>query len=89
MYEFRWNVWNTDHIAEHGIGRHEAEYVVEQARRPYPRRSRDDTYLVRGQTPAGTYIQVVYTLDPDNTVYVLHARPLSRREKRRYRRGRR
>jgi hypothetical protein len=33
--------------------------------------------------------QVVYVIDPDGTVYVIHARPLTDREKRRYRRRKR
>jgi hypothetical protein len=32
---------------------------------------------------------VIYVLDPDETVYVIHARPLTDKEKHRYRRGRR
>jgi hypothetical protein len=28
MY-FRWNTWNIEHLAEHGVSADEAEYVVE------------------------------------------------------------
>lgn len=31
-------------------------------------------------------IQVIYVVDPDDTLYVIHARPLTDREKRRFRR---
>ena len=33
---FRWNDWNIEHIAEHGVSPEEAEWVVDHARRPYP-----------------------------------------------------
>jgi len=66
---FRWNEWNTQHIAAHGVDPDEAEIVVTQAKRPYP--------------------QVIYILDEDGTIYIIHARPMTDREKRRYRRKRR
>ena len=34
--EFRWNEWNLDHVSKHGVTPDEAEYVVRNARRPYP-----------------------------------------------------
>jgi uncharacterized DUF497 family protein len=33
-------------------------------------------------------LQVVFVLDDDATVFVIHARPLTDRERRRFRRGR-
>ena len=89
MYEFRWNDWNIDHIAEHGVTTAEAEWIVNNARRPYPEEAGGGRLLVRGQTATGDYLQVSYVLDADDTVYVIHARPLTDREKRRYRRRRR
>ena len=85
MYEFRWNLWNTEHIAEHGVSPEEAEWVVEWARAPYPRRT-GDRFLVRGPTEDGRYLQVVFVIDPPGVVYVIHARPLTARETHRYRR---
>jgi uncharacterized protein len=82
---YRWNVWNVGHIAEHGISPADAEYLVDRARRPYPKIIGDDKRLVIGQTPSGLYVQVIYVLDDDGTAYVIHARPLTDREKRRYR----
>lgn len=32
MYEFRWNVWNIQHIGEHGVDPQAAEFVVNHAR---------------------------------------------------------
>jgi uncharacterized DUF497 family protein len=89
VYEFRWNTWNSEHIADHGITRSEAEDVVIRARRPYPQRVGAGKYLAVGQTSSGSYIQVVYVFDPPGVVFVIHARPLREIEKRRFRRRRR
>jgi uncharacterized DUF497 family protein len=86
MYEFRWNADNEDHIAEHGIAPAHAEYVVQNARPPYPEYRGDGKWRVWGQTSSGDYLQVVFVFDPDGTVYVIHARPLKDIEKRRLRR---
>jgi uncharacterized DUF497 family protein len=89
MVEFRWNEWNLEHATCHGVLPDECEYVVENAAPPYPEKAGDDRWLVRGATGSGWMIQVVYLLDDDRTIYVIHARPLTDREKRRYRRRRR
>ena len=88
MYEFRWNRWNVEHIGAHGVSVRDAEWVVNNAKSPYPRYVGDDRYLVIGQATAGDYLQVVYIFDPPGIVFVIHARPLTPQEKRRYRRGR-
>jgi uncharacterized DUF497 family protein len=87
--EFRWIEWNRGKVATHGVSETEAEYVVEHARARYPRLRADRKLLVWGATGAGRPIQVVYVLDPDDTVFVIHARPLTQREKSRHRRQRR
>jgi uncharacterized DUF497 family protein len=84
--EFRWNAWNVDHIARHGIDPEDAEAVVEDATPPFPKRAPDDKWLVWGQATNGALIQVVFVLDEDDTVFVIHARPLTERERARYRR---
>lgn len=86
-YEFRWIEWNADHIGEHGVLPEEAEYVVRHAKPPWPRREGDEKYRVRGQTAYGEWLQVVYSFEPDKTIFVLHARPLTDHEKRQVRRG--
>jgi hypothetical protein len=87
MLEFRWNAWNIQHIAEHGIEASEAEYVADYARRPYPKMIGDGKWVVIGQTAIGRYLQVIYVDDDDaDTVYVIHARALTDAEKRRLRR---
>jgi len=82
---FRWIDWNRDHVAEHGVEAEEAEAVVRQAVPPFPQQIGDDKLLVMGQGRAGRYLQVIYVLDPDDTVFIIHARPLTEREKKRYR----
>ena len=87
VLEFRWNEWNVEHIARHGVQPGEAERVVAQARRPYPLRREDDEWLVWGRAPGERPLQVVFVLDDDGTVFVIHARPLTERENRRFRKG--
>jgi uncharacterized DUF497 family protein len=88
-YEFRWNAWNIEHVARHAVTTDEAESVVNHAGPPYPTYRGDGKWLVIGQTLAGRYLQVVFVLDPDDVVYVIHARSITDAEKRRYRRRRR
>jgi len=83
---FRWNEWNIEHIAEHGVSPDEAEYVVEHARRPYPELREESKWRVVGGGRGGRWLQVVFVLDSADTAYVIHARPLTEREKRRERR---
>jgi uncharacterized DUF497 family protein len=87
--QFRWNDWNIEHVALHGVEPEEAESVVRQATDPFPLRREDDKWLVWGQGRGGRLLQVVYVLDDDDTVYVIHARPLTAAEKKRLRRRRR
>ena len=84
--EFRWNDWNVEHIATHGVSPNEAELVVRTARRPFPRKIEDDKWLVWGQGQSDRWLQEIFVLDPDQTVFVIHARPLTAQEKRRLRR---
>jgi hypothetical protein len=85
-YEFRWIPWNIAHIGEHGVTPAEAEYVITHARRPYPRRIVNEKYLVHGQSDAGRYLQVIFLLDAGDTVFVIHAMPLTPRQKHQFRR---
>lgn len=45
----------------------------------------DERYLVWGPAGGGRLLQVVFILDPDS-IFVIHARPLTERERSRYRR---
>jgi len=86
---YRWNDWNIGHIADHGMSPAEAEFIVDHARPPYPQMIGEGKRLVMGQSPAGVYGQAIYVLDEDGTAYVIHCRPLTDRERRRFRRSRR
>ena len=86
MYLFRWNEWNVDHIAAHGVGPDEAEHVVNGARRPWPEKIGDEKWRVWGQTPNGRYLQVIYVFSPEDVVFVIHAMPLTETQKGQYRR---
>ena len=83
--EFRWNDWNLDHVARHGVTPEEAEKVITSARSPYPLRREDEKWLVWGRGSGGRFLQVIYIEDDEGTLYVIHARPLTEREKLRYR----
>jgi uncharacterized DUF497 family protein len=83
---FRWNDWNLEHIAGHGVTPEEVEMVVNQASRPYPSAREDGKFLVHGKGQGGQFLQVIFVYDEDRTVYVIHARPMTDPEKRRYRR---
>jgi len=84
--EFRWNDWNVQHIAEHGVDPDEAEEVIETASSPYPRIHGDGRWLVWGRGRGGRLLQAVFVVDEDDSVFVIHARELTGKEKRRYRR---
>jgi len=85
---FRWNDWNRDHIAVHGVSPQEAEFVINRASPPYPEFIGDGKWRVRGPTAAGRFLQVIFVVE-DDYYYVIHARGLSDREKRQLRRRRR
>ena len=85
--EFRWIEWNLEKLAKHGVSAKEAERVIENARRPYPTLLGDDRWLAIGRGNGGRLIQVAFLIDPDSTIFVIHARPLTVREKRRFRRS--
>ena len=86
IYDFRWNDWNEDHIARHGVRSDEAEYVVEHPARGFPRSDGSRKYRAWGQTTTGRYLQVIYIFSPPGVVYVIHSRDLTEPEKHRLRR---
>ena len=87
--EFRWNDWNVEHLANHGVDPDEAEQVVLRAEAPYPKYRGEGKWLARGRGRGGRYLQVIFVLDEDDAVFVIHARPLTQRERKRHRRTRR
>jgi uncharacterized DUF497 family protein len=85
-YDFRWIEWDLEHATCHGVSVSEIEGAVRSARAPFPEVVGDDKWLVVGRGSGGRWIQVIFIFDDDGTVFPIHARPLSDREKRRYRR---
>jgi uncharacterized DUF497 family protein len=79
---FRWNAWNIEHIGRHGVSPSDAEQVICGGRSLY---RGDGKYLVQGRGGGGRWLQAIYVLDDDGTVFVIHARPMPDREKRRWR----
>ena len=55
-------------------------------RPPYPLASADEKFLVWGRTAEGKFLQVVFVMDEEDSVFIIHARPLTDREKKGYRR---
>jgi uncharacterized DUF497 family protein len=85
-YGFRWIAWNVGKIEGHGLVTDDVEYAVNNARRPYPMPIGNEKWLVIGPTPRGRAIQVIYLVDADDSLFVIHARPLTPNERRRQRR---
>ena len=86
-YGFRWIGWNIGKVEGHGLTIEGVERVVNDARRPYPKPLGNEKWLVIGSTSGGKFIQVIYLVDDDDMLFVIHARPLTPKERRR--RGRR
>jgi uncharacterized DUF497 family protein len=69
---FLWDDQNTEHIAKHDVDRTEAEWVVRHAARPYPQKTSKVKWVVKGRTPAGRRIQVIYVeRDADEVILSL------------------
>jgi uncharacterized protein len=86
MHAFRWNAWNVEHIAEHGIRPGDAEVIVDRAQRPWPEKIGYGKWRVWGQTPTGNFLQVIYVFSPEDVGFVIHAMRLNETQKRQYRR---
>jgi len=86
FYDFRWIAWNVAKVESHGLTVDGVEYVVNNARRPYPKPIGNEKWLVIGPTHSGMVIQAIYLVHADDSVFVIHARPLTPKERRRPRR---
>jgi len=65
---FSWDDWNIDHIAEHGVARGEAEFVVRHAAPPFPAESGDGKFVVWGQSRDGRHLQVIFVYREEDEV---------------------
>ena len=86
--DFIWPQQRVDHIARHGITPEEFEDVC--FGRPLVLRAKskgtNPVYYVLGQTDEGRYLFCVVIQLPDGKGYPVTARPMTSKEKRRYRR---
>jgi hypothetical protein len=87
IHEFVWPAERVDHIAEHGVTPAEVEEVC--FGRSLCRRAKAEgespVYYVQGQTRAGRHLVCVVIQLPDGKGYPVTARPMTAKEKRRYR----
>ena len=81
FHDFRWIGWNIDKVEAHGCTVREAQQVVNRPARGFPQRA-GEKYTVQGRGQGGRWVQVVYLIDRDGTVFVIHAMPLTRRRRR-------
>ena len=87
IHEFIWASDRIEHIAQHGVTPRELEEIC--FGRPFVQRARSEgpnpVYYVLGQTDAGKYVFCVVIHLPDGKGYPVTARPMTAKEKRRYR----
>jgi uncharacterized DUF497 family protein len=85
--EFVWPKDRIDHIARHGVTPEEVEQAcfgqaqVQRAKSE----GQNPVYYVLGQTNTGRYLFCVVIQFPDGKGYPVTARPMTDKEKRRYR----
>lgn len=86
--EFIWPEDRIEHIAQHGVLPEEVEDVC--FGRSFVQRLKSEgenpVYYVLGQTEQGRYLFCVIIRFPDDKGYPVSARPMTTKEKRRYRR---
>jgi hypothetical protein len=80
--EFRWNDWNLEHATRHGVGRFEAERLIDGPPRGWPRQVGNGKLMVQGRGQGGRFIQVIYIIDDDGTIFIISAMPLTTRRRR-------
>lgn len=86
--ELIWDGWNEDHIARHGITPNEVEEVALGPNSLTRRADRaQQRYAIVGRTHAGRLLVVIVDREGERSAYVITARPLSRREQRRFKAG--
>lgn len=84
--DFQWDVWNTNHIARHGVQPDEAEEVFYNE--PVFRKGRGGTYTALGPTDGGRLLTVICAVRPGDVICVVTARDMDQKERRLYRRER-
>lgn len=87
IYELVWPEDRIDHIARHGIVPEEVDEVCFGTAFVQRAKSQGDNpvYYILGQTEAGRHVFCVVIRFPDGRGYPVTARPMTDRERRRYR----
>jgi len=90
IHEFVWPEDRIEHIADHGVTPEEFEEVCfgESLVLRTKSEGANPVYLVLGQTSDGRYIFCVVIHFPDGNGYPVTARPMTEKEKRRFRKWR-
>ena len=57
---FAYDNWNRQHVSKHGVERADAQYVVENAKPPYPKRIENGKFMVYGPDRAGRILEVAF-----------------------------
>ena len=57
---FVYDDWNREHVAKHGVSQADAEYVIERARQPYPKKIEEGKLIVYGPSRTGEILEVVF-----------------------------
>lgn len=81
LHDSRWIEWNIDKVEKHGCSLEEVQQLVNNPSRGFPRRA-GEKYQVHGRGQGGRWVQVIYLIDPDSTIFVIHAMPLTTRRRR-------
>lgn len=83
--ELVWDKWNEDHIAKKGISRFDVEAVLTgEVKRPLIEKSRQGTLAVWGISSGGDYLLIILSPRGKGSYYLVTARWMENREKRRY-----
>jgi len=87
IHEFVWPQERIDHIAEHGVTLKEVEEVCFGKSLVLRAKSEGENpvYYILGQTRAGRYLFCVVIRFPEDVGYPVSARPMTAKEKRRFR----
>ncbi len=80
--QFRWIPWNIGQATKHGCTVGEIESIVRNAGRGFPRYIGDGKWLVCGRGTGGRMVEVIDIVDPDDTLFVIHAMPITLRRRR-------
>jgi hypothetical protein len=80
--EFRWIEWNIDSATKHGCTIAEIESIILNPGTGFPRKHRNNTWLVQGRGTGGRMVEVVYVMDDRTIAFVIHAIPLTLRRRR-------